>query len=116
MYVDVLDIFATEDHSQQYMQLYDLFLQLKIDDRKYLTTIHELVDVNAVSTDELTHLLRVNRYVYNSSKSYLLAMRELLLVKKEREMLEQQVDKEVSGSIPVLTDEDMLVEDTIQSS
>jgi hypothetical protein len=95
MYVDVLDIFALEDHTQQYMMLHNLFRQLKVDDRKYLTIIHDLVESSLVSPEELSHLLRVNRYVYNSSKSYLLAMRELLLVKKERDMMERQVDKDI---------------------
>lgn len=116
MYVDVLDIFALDDHGQQYIQLFQLFRQLKIDDRKYLTIIHDLVDANVVSAEELSDLLRVNRYVYNSSKSYLLAMRELLLVRKERDVMEQQVDKDVEGVIPVLTRDDVSVEDIIQGS
>jgi len=114
MYVDVLDVFALEDRTQQYTQLFQLFRQLKIDDRKYLTIIHDLVDTNVVSAEELSDLLRVNRYVYNSSKSYLLAMRELLLVKKERDMMEQQVDKDIEGIIPVLAGDDVSVEDILQ--
>lgn len=116
MYTDVLELLSLDDHPQQYMKLHDMFRQLKIDDRKYLETIHDLVDASIVSSEELSHLLRVNRYVYNSSKSYLLALRELLLVKKERDMLEKQVDQELDGIVPILTDDDVFVEDMIQGS
>lgn len=97
IYVDVMDILNIEDHSQQYMKLLDLFRVLKIDDRKYIVTIQDMVSNDDISSEELSDLLRVQRYVYNSSKSYLLAVRELIISKKERLLMEKQVDKDVNA-------------------
>jgi hypothetical protein len=43
-------------------------------------------------------------------------MRELLLVKKERDMMERQVDKDIEWVIPILTSDDAFVEDIVQGS
>lgn len=105
LYVDVMDILTLEEHSQQYMKLLDLFRSLKTDDRKYIVTIQDMVSNDEISADELSDLLRVQRYIYNSSKSYLLAVRELIISKKERLLMENQVDKDVDSILPSLLDD-----------
>lgn len=105
VYVDVIDILWLEDHSQQYMKLLDLFRELKTDDRKYIVTIQDMVSSEDISAEELSDLLRVQRYVYNSSKSYLLAIRELIISKKERVLMEKQVDKDVDAISPAFLDD-----------
>gem|GEM_PF-1880458 len=107
IYVDVMDIFAGEEHSQQYMKLLELFRTLKADDRKYIVTIQDLVSNDEISSEELSDLLRVQRYVYNSSKSYLLAVRELLISKKERLLMEKQVHKDFDVISPDEMDENI---------
>jgi len=105
VYVDVMDILNLEEHSQQYMKLLDLFRELKTDDRKYILTIQDMVSNDEISTEELSDLLRVHRYVYNSSKSYLLAVRELIISKKERILMEKQIDKDVDAISPSSVDD-----------
>jgi phosphate:Na+ symporter len=105
IYVDVMDILTLEEHSQQYMKLLDLFRSLKTDDRKYIITIQDMVSNDEISAEELSDLLRVQRYIYNSSKSYLLAVRELIISKKERLLMENQVDKDVDSILPSLLDD-----------
>jgi len=105
IYVDVIDILALEEHSQQYIKLLDLFRELKTDDRKYIITIQDMVANDEISSEELSDLLRVQRYVYNSSKSYLLAVRELIIAKKERALMEKQVDKDIEAISPALLDD-----------
>ncbi len=100
-----MDVLNLEEHSQQYMKLLDLFRELKTDDRKYIVTIQDMVSNDDISSEELSDLLRVHRYVYNSSKSYLLAIRELIVSKKERLLMENQVDKQVESISPALMDD-----------
>lgn len=87
------------------MKLLDLFRELKTDDRKYIVTIQDMVSSEDISAEELSDLLRVQRYVYNSSKSYLLAIRELIISKKERVLMEKQVDKDVDAISPAFLDD-----------
>lgn len=105
VYVDVMDILTLEEYSQQYIKLLDLFRELKIDDRKYIVTIQDMVSNDEISSEELSDLLRVHRYVYNSSKSYLLAVRELIVLKKDRLLMEKQVDRDVDSISPTLLDD-----------
>jgi len=107
VYVDVMDILNLKEHSQQYLKLLELFRVLKTDDRQYIITIQDMVSNDEISVEELSDLLSVQRYVYNSSKSYLLAVRELIVSKKERVLMEKQVDRDIDAISPVLMDDNI---------
>jgi len=99
LYIDMLNVFESSTVKEQYEIIYNSLSELKLWDRKYIFDLQEMVKSWDITLDELSDLMRVNRYLYNSSKSFILATRELFLDEKKRSLIDRQLDKTLKTNL-----------------
>jgi hypothetical protein len=95
IYSDIIILLAVKEPVQTYQDILKIFLQIKKDDRSYITSVQHILKKEGLDSQEVSDLIRVNRYIYNSSKSFMTAMRDLFLNHEQRRALEGAVDQEI---------------------
>jgi len=114
IYSDIIILLAVKEPVQTYQDILKIFLQIKKDDRSYITSVQHILKKEGLDSQEVSDLIRVNRYIYNSSKSFMTAMRDLFLNHEQRRALEGAVDQEIQWAIP-LSDEPNFEDELLQS-
>lgn len=97
LYTDSMNIIREHNSNKDYERLLDMFIYVKKEDRKYTQELQKIIQEGDIPSDDISNIIRVNRYIYNSSKSMLIAIRDLLLTKDRRESLDREVHKKIKS-------------------
>lgn len=101
IYTDIITLLENKDRVQTYQYVLKILLQIKKDDREYISSVQHILKKEWLESQEVSDLIRVNRYIYNSSKSFMTAMRDLFLNYEQRRALDVAVDQEIQWVIPL---------------
>lgn len=97
LYLKLVDVLETTDHSDIGGKLSTVLKQLKKEDKKFVKAIMEATAERKIKDLEITNMLMVNRAFLQSSKQVVLALREILLSESELALFEKMTENDTNG-------------------